>query len=123
MSICFFFSIRRRHTRCALVTGVQTCALPISSPYDQGRSDQDHEERQGRAETRIVAEPVPPGAKHQRIALMPDGGKELAARADGGRDQKTSAERRVGHGCVSTCRSRWSPYTEKKKREAEYLRA
>src|SRR3546814_2351132 len=29
--ICFvfFFSSRRRHTRCALVTGVQTCALPI----------------------------------------------------------------------------------------------
>src|SRR3546814_10935367 len=26
----FFFSSRRRHTRCALVTGVQTCALPIS---------------------------------------------------------------------------------------------
>src|SRR3546814_18298677 len=32
-SVCsiyvFFFSSRRRHTRCALVTGVQTCALPI----------------------------------------------------------------------------------------------
>src|SRR3546814_14329823 len=31
--MCFafcFFSSRRRHTRCALVTGVQTCALPIS---------------------------------------------------------------------------------------------
>src|SRR3546814_1558347 len=28
---CFFFSSRRRHTRCALVTGVQTCALPIST--------------------------------------------------------------------------------------------
>src|SRR3546814_17077061 len=32
--VCFcfivFFSSRRRHTRCALVTGVQTCALPIS---------------------------------------------------------------------------------------------
>src|SRR3546814_17607045 len=30
-NICFFFffSSRRRHTRCALVTGVQTCALPI----------------------------------------------------------------------------------------------
>src|SRR3546814_20720643 len=27
----FFFSSRRRHTRCALVTGVQTCALPIST--------------------------------------------------------------------------------------------
>src|SRR3546814_2794567 len=31
-AICvFFFSSRRRHTRCALVTGVQTCALPILS--------------------------------------------------------------------------------------------
>src|SRR3546814_2354133 len=33
MRVCFlllfFFSSRRRHTRCALVTGVQTCALPI----------------------------------------------------------------------------------------------
>src|SRR3546814_10100162 len=29
--IClFFFASRRRHTSCALVTGVQTCALPIS---------------------------------------------------------------------------------------------
>src|SRR3546814_13477096 len=28
----FFFSSRRRHTRCALVTGVQTCALPIYGP-------------------------------------------------------------------------------------------
>src|SRR3546814_16145357 len=25
----FFFASRRRHTSCALVTGVQTCALPI----------------------------------------------------------------------------------------------
>src|SRR3546814_12998852 len=35
VSLCFFSS-RRRHTRCALVTGVQTCALPIlnSSPTD-----------------------------------------------------------------------------------------
>src|SRR3546814_2701350 len=30
MFFLFFFSSRRRHTRCALVTGVQTCALPIS---------------------------------------------------------------------------------------------
>src|SRR3546814_2308053 len=28
--VVFFFSSRGRHTRCALVTGVQTCALPIS---------------------------------------------------------------------------------------------
>src|SRR3546814_3402472 len=31
--IFFFFSSRRRHTRCALVTGVQTCALPISGRF------------------------------------------------------------------------------------------
>src|SRR3546814_2228550 len=31
MVLVCFFSSRRRHTRCALVTGVQTCALPISS--------------------------------------------------------------------------------------------
>src|SRR3546814_10584702 len=29
----FVFSISRRHTRCALVTGVQTCALPIFAEY------------------------------------------------------------------------------------------
>src|SRR3546814_1835676 len=29
-NVVFFFSSRRRHTSCALVTGVQTCALPIS---------------------------------------------------------------------------------------------
>src|SRR3546814_2026865 len=31
----FFFSSRRRHTRCALVTGVQTCALPISMKREE----------------------------------------------------------------------------------------
>src|SRR3546814_4895030 len=42
MTCLFFFSSRRRHTRCALVTGVQTCALPISvlgrrgDPADRG---------------------------------------------------------------------------------------
>src|SRR3546814_6015056 len=33
----FFFSSRRRHTRCALVTGVQTCALPIYAFHDLDR--------------------------------------------------------------------------------------
>src|SRR3546814_6131701 len=33
---CFCFSSRRRHTRCALVTGVQTCALPIYVPGFRG---------------------------------------------------------------------------------------
>src|SRR3546814_17731483 len=34
--IYFFFASRRRHTRCALVTGVQTCALPISAATATG---------------------------------------------------------------------------------------
>src|SRR3546814_13644791 len=34
MFFFFFFSSRRRHTRCALVTGVQTCALPIFTAVD-----------------------------------------------------------------------------------------
>src|SRR3546814_5910534 len=34
--LMFFFSSRRRHTRCALVTGVQTCALPICCPVKPG---------------------------------------------------------------------------------------
>src|SRR3546814_12966574 len=38
-SFFFFFSSRRRHTRCALVTGVQTCALPISVILDGWHGD------------------------------------------------------------------------------------
>src|SRR3546814_9076862 len=34
--LCFFFSSRRRHTRCSLGTGVQTCALPISKENRDG---------------------------------------------------------------------------------------
>ena len=35
----FFFSSRRRHTRCADVTGVQTCALPILYRYYKNRDE------------------------------------------------------------------------------------
>src|SRR3546814_1532404 len=35
--LVFFFSSRRRHTRCALVTGVQTCALPMSGTQRRSR--------------------------------------------------------------------------------------
>src|SRR3546814_9577294 len=52
MIFCFFSS-RRRHTRCALVTGVQTCALPIY-PSATGR-----------------ARPRPGADKHPRMAEAP----------------------------------------------------
>src|SRR3546814_18553706 len=83
---CFFFSSRRRHTRCALVTGVQTCALPICG-------------RPARASP--AAAGAAPGPR--------------IAPAAAGRAGARTGERRVGKVCVSTCRSRWSPYHQKKK--------
>src|SRR3546814_11536801 len=41
-SLYFFFSSRRRHTICALVTGVQTCALPISVGAQLARAVAEH---------------------------------------------------------------------------------
>src|SRR3546814_4075711 len=70
----FFFSSRRRHTRCALVTGVQTCALPICTAWS--------------------------------VSIGSGGGYGFVPVVVGDR----SEERRVGKECVSTCRSRWSPY-------------
>src|SRR3546814_8410322 len=76
----FFFSSRRRHTRCALVTGVQTCALPISPSLGGRGGEERQDEEQGKAHDDLI---------------------QLCPRSE---------ERRVGKECVSTCRSRWSPY-------------
>src|SRR3546814_1118182 len=47
--VFFFFSSRRRHTRCALVTGVQTCALPICVERGHGgRRSRRHPRLSGR---------------------------------------------------------------------------
>src|SRR3546814_8849014 len=89
----FFFSSRRRHTRCALVTGVQTCALPISLLSIGGPPV-----------TRISAS-VP------SVICCPDGVRTGSARNLSTLSRiSRSEERRVGKECVSTCRSRWSPY-------------
>src|SRR3546814_2996950 len=87
-----FFSSRRRHTRGALVTGVQTCALPISvAPADGDR----HRDRAAHG-----ADPAPRG-----LALA------ASRPSHAGRwCTDSSEERRVEKECVSTCRSRWSPY-------------
>src|SRR3546814_10426441 len=85
----FFFSSRRRHTRCALVTGVQRCALPISLVLSQ---------------LLVIGLAVAyvPVIKRVDLALA---GEHWQSRPE---------ERRVGQECVSTCRSRWSPYHYKK---------
>src|SRR3546814_5944892 len=85
----FFFSSRRRHTRCALVTGVQTCALPISTAA---------------ARTMIDMDPDHPLTRHLSVAYWKGGDEEVEQYL------YRSEERRVGKECVSTCRSRWSPY-------------
>src|SRR3546814_6561978 len=84
-----FFSSRRRHTRCALVTGVQTCALPISLLLGLSTG------------TRAAQE------LHQRPREQPDTPARNSRTK--GRVRTRSEERRVGKECVSTCRSRWSP--------------
>src|SRR3546814_2894859 len=97
--VCFFFfSSRRRHTRCALVTGVQTCALPIS------RSAFSDKSFGAVADDQQVAEPdgVIGKQRSKRAARRKVGGERL--------NEPRSEERRVGKECVSTCRSRWSPY-------------
>src|SRR3546814_2778020 len=72
----FFFSSRRRHTRCTLVTGVQTCALPISyRPRSSPRPRPDWRARPSAAGR--------PGARRGSIApssrRTPDVGAGLAA--------------------------------------------
>src|SRR3546814_20907508 len=96
------FSSRRRHTRCALVTGVQTCALPISGG-------------------RVRLARLPGGAVRLRVPapgtrLSPSGPIQPVRRL-----RTRSEERRVGKECVSTCRSRWSPYHYKKKEHNNQL--
>src|SRR3546814_5232685 len=92
----FFFSSRRRHTRCALVTGVQTCALPIFRvPLD--------------TIAERLLEHTPETAVYNGVADAEIGGP-LSRRLDDYSPAGRSEERRVGKECVSTCRSRWSPY-------------
>src|SRR3546814_4759087 len=67
----FFFSSRRRHTRCALVTGVQTCALPIWRP---ARAGQRPVRRTRRPPARPARRRAPP---HQLFAA----GRTAAGRA------------------------------------------
>src|SRR3546814_9765932 len=54
----FFFSSRRRHTRCALVTGVQTCALPIYPEATVGMLQQEPPLSEGKTVLENVEEAV-----------------------------------------------------------------
>src|SRR3546814_9649777 len=56
----FFFSSRRRHTRCALVTGVQTCALPILTAASSDASFRRYFRWEGEGRSLIVMDAPPP---------------------------------------------------------------
>src|SRR3546814_5023870 len=90
----FLFSSRRRHTRCALVTGVQTCALPISYRPLQNLAARGVAIDSGQTQDKIGEGNKMPGKSVLVLAQF------LAV--------IRSEERRVGKECVSTCRSRWS---------------
>src|SRR3546814_8695460 len=98
----FLFASRRRHTRCALVTGVQTCALPISVIAARRSLEQ----RDAVVQLLHRRRARPYGVEADLVVGMA-GGEIL-------HQSLRSEERRVGQECVSKCRSRWSPYQYKK---------
>src|SRR3546814_6802580 len=93
---CFFFSRRRRHTVCSLVTGVQTCALPICWLRNLFGF--------------YVAREIVGFDRFAHVARWLDHGLARPAVQRGLEvTAARSEERRVGKGCGSTWRSRWSP--------------
>src|SRR3546814_7252467 len=102
--VCFFSS-RRRHTRCALVTGVQTCALPIlaQAAWILGFKMLDVKPADGTLYYFV-------GSDKLRFRQPVTPGDQLILEATFISCKRRSEERRVGKECVSTCRSRWSPY-------------
>src|SRR3546814_8914862 len=113
----FFFSSRRRHTRCALVTGVQTCALPISRPGRRRRHRRHpaagphvrHGPRDGRPLDAGVHHGLPARRDRRDGEALPRPRPGAGRHGPDPRADHRSEERRVGKECVSTCRSRWSP--------------
>src|SRR3546814_15031073 len=139
MSFLFFFSSRRRHTRCALVTGVQTCALPISITLLPSKASAPPTHRSASATTQDSPPPEPhqplrlasphplhgssalawPFRSYARSSFTPFQShflKETPTDSETRRlccnflSRRRSEERRVGKECLRTCRSEWSPY-------------
>src|SRR3546814_13308692 len=92
----FFFSSRRRQTRCALVTGVQTCALPISIRPDPCAGGPGEGGRDRACELLPERRRRQPPQGHR----LPRPRRRARSRADG--QGRRSEERRVGKECVSS---------------------
>src|SRR3546814_15113635 len=117
MFLFFFFSSRRRHTRCALVTGVQTCALPIFFDFLPGAlsgfgvsGNFTYADSEVGGDDRLAGLPLQGVSKYNFNAGLLYDKFGLSARLV---YTHRSEQRRVGKEWVSTCRSRWSPYLSK----------
>src|SRR3546814_2196705 len=101
----FFFSSRRRHTRCALVTGVQTCALPICEASIMMNIQEIATLVQYRLPVKVfIVNNKWMGMVRQWQQLL-HGERYPQSYSEALPDR--SEERRVGKECVSTCRTRW----------------
>src|SRR3546814_13201956 len=115
VSCLFFFSSRRRHTRCALVTGVQTCVLPIFIRRNGAVVGFEPGKIAIAMTKAFLAVNGGQGAASARVrelveTLTARDVHSLVRNRSSGGTFHNSEERRVGKEGVSTCRSRWSPY-------------
>src|SRR3546814_14039701 len=110
----FLFSSRRRHTRCALVTVVQTCARPICGCRAQCQAGHCHDRQGFSGYTRCLAATVAPASRYNTAPSAPlQSRPELAlgrselpdVRARSGPHIGRSEERSVGNECGSSCKS------------------
>src|SRR3546814_14507647 len=114
-----FCSSRRRHTRCALVTGVQTCALPICRTLIERREGEVAKTRlahprriESRPQHQEAATHIMVITRHFHAAIEANPCFSAIAAGVIGDDMAVvgrSDERRVGKGCGRTWRSRWGP--------------
>src|SRR3546814_6199814 len=127
LDLFFFFSSRRRHTRCALVTGVQTFALPIwlDAPPNAFIGDQERigalvgtqgyfdgiaRNRHWPMRFPLLSQLVVETCMRVPAWMWIRTGRNRAIARDAFADLLRSEERRVGEECVRTCRSRGCRY-------------
>src|SRR3546814_4615100 len=107
--LLFFFSSRSRHTSCALVTGVQTCALPILRGTTGELARRNAMRNPRRTSATATALLIGVGV----VSLFTVFGASLRASLDDAVSRAfrgdRSEERRVGKEFASKCRSRWWP--------------
>src|SRR3546814_14471123 len=106
--VIFFFKQKTAYEMRISDWSSDVCSSDLRARYQASGRDAADEEGHGRRRAR-------PRARRTGHGDRPAGAAPLPRR--GGR----SEERRVGKECVSTCRSRWSPYHEKKKQYVKYM--